>query len=79
LLVTPLRDELLSVLAVDTGDKVAAFPLDQGDETVGPPTVSSALLFIPTTTGLVAAREVSPTQQASAEPLRGDVPPRNPR
>lgn len=60
LLVAPLRDDRLTVLGLETGDKVAAFPLDQGDELVGPPTLAVNLLLVPTDTGLIAARPVGP-------------------
>lgn len=55
-IVAPLREDRLTVIGVKDGNKIAAFPLDQGDELVAPPTLVDDLLLLPTDTGLLAAR-----------------------
>ena len=59
-IVAPLRDDRLTVISLKDGNKAAAFALDQDEELVGPPTAAGRMLYLPTDTGLLAARAAEP-------------------
>lgn len=61
-IVAPIRDDRLTVIGLKDGNKLSAFPLDQGDELVAPPTLVGNLLLLPTDSGLLAARAADPKQ-----------------
>jgi outer membrane protein assembly factor BamB len=55
-IVAPIRDDRLTVVGLKDGKRVAAFALDTDEELVGAPTHAGRMLYLPTDTGLLAAR-----------------------
>lgn len=55
-IVAPIRDDRLTVVGLKDGKRVAAFALDADEELVGAPTHAGRMLYLPTDTGLLAAR-----------------------